>query len=191
MASKYTFHFEDNTKIVQERRGGESDRHIVLKLLGYMLYFELRPQIEIAVSDNRREYRPDVVAFDDGGNIALWVDCGQITLHKADDLTRQLDTAAIVIIKTTFREMEGYAIQAMKKVKRAGRVLFLGFDADFVPSLIAALGHNNHLRWERDGARLCVTLNGADYVTTVWKWDATQSHAVPDDRPSFVPKTRP
>ena len=183
MASKYTFHFADNTKIVQERRGGESDRHIVLKLLGYMLYFELRPKIEIAVSDNKREYRPDVVAFDASGNIVVWVDCGQITLRKVDDLTRQLDTAPIVIIKPTFREMEGYAVQAMKKVKRAPRVLFLGFDADFVPSLIAALGHNNHLTWVRNGARLCVTLNGADYVTTVWKWDAAQSRAVPDDIP--------
>ncbi len=183
MASKYTFHFADNTKIVQERRGGESDRHIVLKLLGYMLYFALRPQIEVAVSDDRREYRPDVVAFDAAGSITLWVDCGQITLHKVEALTRRYDDAALIVIKTTFREMEGYAVQAMKKVKHAHRVLFLGFDADFVPSLINALGHNNQIAFVREGARLCVTLNGADYHTTVWKWDAALARAVPDNPP--------
>ncbi len=183
MASKYTFHFADNTKIVQERRGGESDRHIVLKLLGYMLYFGLRPQIEVAISDDRRAYRPDVVAFDAAGNITLWIDCGQITMRKVDDLARRYDNAALVVIKTTFREVEGYAVQAMKKVRHTERVLFVGFDADFVPSLIAALGHNNQIAFVRDGARLCVTLNGADYFTTVWRWDAALARAAPYDPP--------
>ena len=181
MASKYTFHFADNTKIVQERRGGESDRHIVLKLLGYMLYYEQRPRIEIPVGLDRRGYRPDVVAFDANGSVTLWVDCGQITLRKVDDLTRQRQGMPFVIIKAARSEMEGYALQAAKKVKRLDLVLLLSFDPDFVPSLIAALGHNNHLTWTREGSALCVTLNGTEYVTTLWRWDNAQGCAVPAD----------
>jgi uncharacterized protein YaeQ len=179
MASKYTFHFGEREKIVQERRGGESQRHIVLKLLAYMLYYERGPRIEIPVSESRRDYRPDVVAFDAADNITLWVDCGQITLRKVDDLTRQLRTAEIVVIKPTLKEMEGYAQQAAKKVKLIERVCLLGFDHDFVENLIGGLGHNNVLAWSRDDARLCVTLNGIDYVTTVWRWDLTAEARTP------------
>ncbi len=183
MSSKYTFHFNDNSKIVQERRGGESERHIVLKLLGYLLYYghgEQRPQIEVRVTNDKRDYRPDVVAFDAEGAITLWIDCGQITLQKVDDLTRRLPHAALVVIKTTCREMEGYALQAAKKVKRSANVVFLGFDPEFVPALIGGLGHNNQLQWQRDGERLRVTLNGTEYATTLWRWDSEQSRAMPD-----------
>lgn len=179
MASKYTFHLGEREKIVQERRGGESQRHIMLKLLAYILYYERGPRIEIAVSDSKRDYRPDLVAFDAAGEIALWIDCGQITLRKVDDLTRQQRGAEIVVIKPTLKEMEGYAQQATKKVRLIERVRFLGFDAEFVANLIAGLGHNNTLTWTREEARLCITMNGVDYVSTVWRWDAEVGAGMP------------
>lgn len=176
---KLTFSFSDSDKLVLEKRSGESLRHIVLKVLGCLLYYDRSPRIELRVSEDKRDYRPDVVAFDEPGHITLWVDCGQIAVRKVDDLTRQLPDAEIVILKPTDREMESYAREAAKKVRRIERVQFFGFDATFVPALIGQIGHLNTVRWQRDGAELRVTLNGQEFATTLWRWEAATGLAVP------------
>ncbi len=109
---KYTFQFGDGArgdKHVLKTRSSESLRHITLKALGCVLYHARRPQIETPVSDDKRDYKPDIVAFDAAGAIALWVDCGQIALRKVDDLARARPETESVVIKPTRREMEMYA----------------------------------------------------------------------------------
>lgn len=176
---KLTFSFSENDKLVLEKRSGESMRHIVLKILGFLLYYDRSPRIELRVSEDKRDYRPDVVAFDEQGQITLWVDCGQIAVRKVDDLTRQFPDAEIVIIKPTDREMESYAREAAKKVRRIERVQFFGFDAEFVPALIAQIGHMNTVRWQQEDTKLRVTLNGQEFATTLWRWEPATGQAVP------------
>ena len=175
---KYTFQMDGGAKQVLETRSTESPRHIILKILGYLLYSERQPQIEIRVSPNKRDYKPDVVAFDAAGEISLWVDCGQIGLHKVEDLTRSLPNAEIVIIKVTAHEMESYAREAARKVKRNDRVRYIGFDAAFVPHLIAQLGHINTVQWKRDKQNLTVVFNGKEFRTILWTYDAGSGRAV-------------
>jgi uncharacterized protein YaeQ len=165
---KYTFNFIEGDKRVLERRQGESERHIILKALGLLLYYDRNPGIELRVSPDKRDYRPDVVAFDTKGEISLWIDCGKISLKKLDDLSRQL-AAEIVILKATRPEMEAFARQAAKKVRRYERIRFLGFDPEFVPALIAQLRHINSVQWRKTSDTLTVTLNGAAHTSALWQ----------------------
>ena len=176
---KYTFQFHTGEKQVLETQSMESGRHIVLKVLAYILYHERRPRIEIRVSSDKRDYKPDLVTFDAAGDISLWIDCGQIGLHKVEDLTRHLGNAEIVIFKPAVREMEGYARQAARKIPRHARVCYLSFDPDFVPALVKELGHLNTVQWRCDGSDLYVSFNGSELRTTLWKWDNLTASAVP------------
>lgn len=176
---KYTFQFEAGEKQVVETRSSESLRHILLKILGYILFYDQKPRIEIRVSPDKRDYKPDVVAFDAEGKVTLWVDCGQIAIKKVDDLTRQEPNAAIVIIKTTQREMELYARETARKVKRIGQVQFLGFDPEFIPALITQTGHLNTVRLQREGSRISLLYNAQEFTTTLWRWDAQTGRAIP------------
>lgn len=106
---KYTFQFRGSDKQVLETRSSESQRHIILKILGYLLYYDRAPRIELRVSEDKRDYRPDVVAFDADGRITLWVDCGQIGIRKLDDLTRQHPDAEIA---------SGYAGSSNQRMRR-------------------------------------------------------------------------
>lgn len=176
---KYTIQVEGGEKIVVEKRGGESPRHILQKLLAYLLFADWKPRIEIKVWDDKREYRPDVVAFNEAGDLTLWVDCGQIAVKKVDDLTRRLPHARIVIVKINRHELEGYAREARKKVKRIERVEFLAFDDEFLARLENVLVHLNAVRLERDGANLTLTWNGSQFKSVLYRWDRESGRAVP------------
>ena len=176
---KYTFQFQTGEKQILETQSMESGRHIILKVLAYLLYHERQPRIEIRVSSDKRDYKPDLVAFDAAGEISLWIDCGQIGLHKVEDLSRQLGAAEFVIIKPSVREMEGYARQAARKVPLHSRVRYLAFDPDFVPALVKQLGHVNAVQWRIEGSEFFVSFSGAEFRTMLWKWDDLTASAAP------------
>jgi len=78
---KYTFSTPGGggPKIVLQSRPGESDRHIALKILAYLLFRDdaggLPLQIEQGVG---QRHKPDLVAADlETGRVLLWIDCGR------------------------------------------------------------------------------------------------------------------
>ncbi len=166
---KYTIQVEGSEKLVLEKREGESLRHILQKICAYLLFREEAPQIERRLTEDKRAYRPDVVAFDAEGKVTLWIDCGQIAVRKVDDLTRRFPTARIVIVKTDRREMEGYAREAKKKVKRIERVEFVAFDDGFLSRLEPLLGHINTIQAHFDGTTLELNWNGTQTASTVYR----------------------
>lgn len=178
---KYTFWFNDREKQILEKRGGESQRHIILKTLAYILHHALRPRIEERVLQGRGDYKPDVVVTGESGVITHWIDCGQIAVRKVDDLTRRLPDARIIVVKATVGEMESYAREVAKKVRRADRVEYLAFDNEFTPNLIAVMGHMNYLRWRCQNSRLDLTLNERAFSSRLWRWDSTQGCAALSD----------
>ena len=166
---KYTIQVEGSEKLVLEKRDGESLRHILQKVCAFLLFQDEydSPQIERKLTDDKRAYKPDVVAFDAEGNVSLWVDCGQIHVRKVDDLTRRYPNARIVIMKIDRREMESYAREAQKKVKRIERVEFLAFDDGFLAKLEPLLGHINSIRAEFDETTLELNWNGTELASTI------------------------
>jgi uncharacterized protein YaeQ len=174
---KYTFWFNDREKQILEKRSDESQRHIILKTLAYILHYSLRPRIEERALQGRRNYKPDLLVTSQAGEITHWIDCGQIAVRKIDDLTRLLPNARIIVVKASVGEMESYAREVAKRVPRADRVEYCAFDHQLVPDLIAAMGHINSLRWRCQETRLDLTFNQRDFSSRLWAWDSTQGCA--------------
>ena len=170
---KYTIQIANGEKFVVEKREGESLRHILQKVCAYLLFREEKPQIERRLSDDKRDYRPDVVAINEMGKVTLWVDCGQIAVRKVDDLTRLHPDARIVIVKIDRREMEGYIREAKKKVKRIERVEFLAFDDGFLAKMEPLIGHLNTIQATFDGTTLELIWNGTPLASNVYRLSFT------------------
>ena len=82
---------------------------LALKLAAFVLFFKLNPSVDISSKNPAmagQEFKPDLVALDEGGQIQLWVECGNVTTHKLDKLIRRYRNARIVALKARPREAE-------------------------------------------------------------------------------------
>ncbi len=152
---KYTFTISGHTqdkkreKIILESRAGESDRHIALKVLAYVLFApEVAPlPLRIEASVGQR-HKPDLVATDEEtGAVVFWVDCGQIETKRLGRIVAQNPKAQIVVVKAGANEARLYAQAALRflpndKTQREA-VRVVGFNEEFLPAFLCVLTQPN------------------------------------------------
>jgi uncharacterized protein YaeQ len=168
---KYTFDLTrdgESRKLVLVRTTNESEQHLALKVLAYLLYFGERPTVEVGVGQH---FKPDLVCVA-GRDVTLWIDCGEISLHKLDKISTTNHRARIVIVKATRRAAETYRAQAEKKVRRPERITYIGFDAGFVDQFVAALTTRTELAAALDAEQksLQVVINDVSLRTAIHRW---------------------
>ena len=81
------------------KRPGESYEHVLMKALGYAMFVEEYPELEIEQSVGLR-YKPDLVART--GNwrqIRFWGECGLVTMRKVAWLLKHGGVERLVIFK--------------------------------------------------------------------------------------------
>ncbi|GAB4451496.1 MAG: hypothetical protein OHK0029_00760 [Armatimonadaceae bacterium] len=139
-----------------ESRAGESNRHIVLKILAYLIFrdkvFPLPLEIERGVG---QRHKPDLVALDSlTGGIRLWVDCGQIQVIRLGRIVEKNPAAPIRIIKATMREAELYSEAASKgagiEPNPKWDVKIIGFEDGFIEKLESELRGANSVKFSRN-----------------------------------------
>ena len=167
-------------KIVFQSRPGESDRHIALKILAYLLFQNDTGSLPLQVEQGvGQRHKPDLVAADpDTGHMVLWIDCGQIEVKRLGRIAAANPRARVIVVKATRREAENYARAAARHLPASHRaaVLCLGFDADFFEAFRAGLRGANDvaLVLEGDGTAR-VTLNGAACETHLYTFPISQN----------------
>jgi uncharacterized protein YaeQ len=165
---KYTFDIECNghsRKLILARASQESEEHLALKLLAYLLYFDRRPKVETGVGQH---YKPDLVC-DDGRHVTLWIDCGDIGMHKLDRVTTTNHRAEIVVVKASERAARSYIQLAAKRVRRPERIQLVTFDDRFVDALVAVLSTRTELTatWDDASGELKLVVNESAMHTRV------------------------
>jgi len=130
-------------KLVIVAFNNESGEHIALKLLAYLLFIDRHPHID---ADAGWHFTPDLIAKDDGGEINLWVDCGSVSVKKADTIaTKVRSTIDFYVFRSTEREMDNFYRIIKDKVKHIQNVRCISFDDGFVDGIGAALDRTNNL----------------------------------------------
>lgn len=152
-------------KLIVGRGSGESEEHIALKLLAYLLYFERDPKIELDVDQT---YKPDLVCQEDG-TVTLWVDCGDIRPHKLDRVLTTNRQAEVVVVKPNLRTARTYKHLAEKKLRRPARTKYLSFENDFVERFVALLESRSTLAAQiaNEPWRMELVLNGSELASDV------------------------
>ncbi|MFN7130725.1 MAG: YaeQ family protein [Myxococcales bacterium] len=135
-------------RVVLDKRAGESLTHVLLKLLGFALFFHPELQIEASAGQH---YKPDLVRFDAQGNPLQWIDCGKISPAKLEKIVAKNRRATFQIIKPGEKEVRTFVQTMAGMIEDRERVLFVGFRAGFLDEFAELL---------TDRARLIATVIG-------------------------------
>jgi uncharacterized protein YaeQ len=146
MIEKYTFDLQapriKKSKIILVKSDNETRSHVVLKLLGYILYYHPDLKVEVAASSH---YQPDLLLEGDSQEPLLWIDCGYIAVRKAEKLSQKLRRTKFVIIKESKAEIESFRKLLARRDRAESMIEYLAFEKGFVEQIAAALKKINEV----------------------------------------------
>jgi uncharacterized protein YaeQ len=116
------------------KRLGESYEHVLMKALGFAMFVEEFPMLEIERSVELR-YKPDLVARDETNRFLFWGECGANSIRKTAWLLKHAGVERLVLFKIE-RNIAQLAEQLRESIdaryRAAGRVIFFNFVEDIV-----------------------------------------------------------
>ena len=80
------------------QRTGESYEHILMKALGFAMFFGKYPTLEIEQRVGLR-YKPDLIASSGGRDFEFWGECGANSLRKTSWILKHTRTKTLVLFK--------------------------------------------------------------------------------------------
>jgi uncharacterized protein YaeQ len=154
MSAKYTFHLQSQDrqrdlphKIILGRQDTETTVHLVLKFLGYVLFYRERLQIEPKLDIAAIPFVPDLVQLDYQLRPQLWIECGECGVNKLHKLAVKASEAEIWIVKRSVPAAK-HLLEAMEKGElRQGRYQIVALDAAMVEEMCGLLDPRNELLW--------------------------------------------
>jgi hypothetical protein len=114
------------------QRNGESYEHILMKALGYAMFAEEYPTLEIEVKVGLR-YKPDLVARNADGGFLFWGEAGANSLRKTAWLLKHTRTKKLVLFKigqNVNQLIEQIRAEISAKYRPNGRLVLINFVAD-------------------------------------------------------------
>ena len=127
--------------LFRSKEDTELRNHVVLKLLGYLIYYEPGLKVEISAE---MHYKPDLLVPGEH-TPKVWIDCGQVTMRKMESLSSKLRNTRVIFIKETKRELESFKKLVDKKAAGTEHFEYLAFEPGFVLSLANAVQRTNHI----------------------------------------------
>jgi hypothetical protein len=117
------------------KRMGESYEHVLMKALGYAMYVDEFPRMEIEPRVSLR-YRPDLVARDEAdGRFLFWGECGTTSLRKTAWLLKHSGTEQLVLFKIESnleQLVEGLRAAVPTRYRERGRLTLINFSSGTV-----------------------------------------------------------
>jgi hypothetical protein len=154
VSAKYSFQLESRDprralpyKIIIGRDTTETEAHVVLKLLAYLLFFRERLQIESNLHDDSIPFVPDLVQLDYELRPALWVECGECSVDKLDRLAVKVPEAELWVVKRSWGEVEALARAMARMDLRRHRYRLLGLDLVMFDEVCGLLRNRNRVFW--------------------------------------------
>lgn len=140
----------------------ELDDHVIHKLAAYILFWKDDPTLDATAKMPalaNYEFMPDLVAFDEGGRIKLWVEVDTFTLNQLTKVTRREPTARIVILKKNARDAARVRSDLQAQFDRPERVTILAWPEGAYKEWAEAAGAKVEAFGEADGRSLNLVVN--------------------------------
>lgn len=133
------------SKIVVSQSQNEKLDHVLLKALAFVIFHGDRLRLEVDLEMPGVPFVPDLVSLALDGRPELWIECGEVSLHKLEKLTLKLNDTDIWVVKKNAGDVSKTVELARRNIKRLGRVRLLTFDPGFIPELLALASGSNSL----------------------------------------------
>src|SRR5689334_17093342 len=135
------------SKLIVGRQDTETAGHVLLKALGYLLFFRERLQVDVNLHDPAIPYRPDLVQLDYELRVRLWVECGECNVIKLDRLAVKVPEAEIWVIKRSLTAAEDLWRAMAKAELRRHRYHLIALDARMFDEAESLLESRNEFYW--------------------------------------------
>jgi uncharacterized protein YaeQ len=163
---KYSFNIqasdgkrEQTEKLVISAFNNEAGPNVALKVIAYLMFIKRQPRID---EDAGWQVMPDLLARDDSGAITLWIDCGSVSVKKADTIaTKVRDSIEFYVFRKTEREMDEFYKQIQGKVKHLQNVKCISFDDGFIDGIGENLDRTNDVEAYLTDDMLTVTIENS------------------------------
>jgi hypothetical protein len=154
VSSKFNFTFESKDrlrplprKIIVGQQETETLVHVTLKMLGFVLFFRDRLQIEPNLHMDTIPFVPDLVQLDYELRPRLWVECGECSVAKLHKLAVKVPDSEIWILKRSLATAEDL-LRAMAKAElRRDRYGILALDATMFEEMVSLVSTRNEMTW--------------------------------------------
>lgn len=116
------------------QRPGESYEHVLMKALGFAMYFHEFPDLEIEKKVGLR-YKPDLVAQNAGGDFLFWGECGANSIRKTAWLLKHARVERLVLFKigqNIAQLAEQLRAEIPARYRPAGKLSLINFDSEIV-----------------------------------------------------------
>jgi uncharacterized protein YaeQ len=154
VSAKYSFRFESRDRkrllpgnIIIGQNDTETVAHVVLKLLGYVLFYRERLQIEGNIHNDSIPFQPDLVWLDYELRPKLWIECGECSVSKLNKLAVKVPEAEIWVLKRSLAQAEHLRAAMEKDELRRGRYQLLAFDPEMFDELCGLVSSRNEVVW--------------------------------------------
>lgn len=116
------------------QRPGESYEHILMKALGFVMFVDEFPNLEIEVKVGLR-YKPDLVAQNERGEFIFWGECGANSVRKTVWLLKHARVEKLVLFKIgqNVRQLiEQLREEIAPRYRVNGKLSLINFNSDIV-----------------------------------------------------------
>jgi len=170
MAGKFVFHLKSDDprrplpyKVLLGQQQNETNSHILLKLLAYLLFYLERLEIEGNLHNDNIQFSPDLVQLDYELQPRLWIECGECSVTKLHKLAVKAAGAELWILKRSEADAR-HLYAAMEKADlRRNRYNLIGLDSEMFQEMQGLLRERNEVFWlsaEFDPPEMQLDFNG-------------------------------
>lgn len=125
--------------------------HVLLKALGFLLFFRPRLQVDVELHNDSIPFRPSLVELDYELRPRLWVECGDCSVSKLDKLAVKVPEAEIWVVRASPEAVDELVRGMSKAGLRRERYQLLAFDPGLVEELGGLMRSRNDVYWVSGG----------------------------------------
>jgi hypothetical protein len=133
MSFRCEFHLNGGRrKLILAQGAQETFDHLALRVSSHVLFWGLEPKGELSPKHPalaQVEFKPDFIALNDAGEVALWGECGNVSLNKLDKVTKRYPHARVVVLKASPAEGVKMRKDLEESVGRQAKVQVLSWRA--------------------------------------------------------------
>jgi uncharacterized protein YaeQ len=162
-------------KVLLVQHETENLTHVLLKLFGYVLFYDERLQIEARLPTDHIPFEPDLILLDYELRPKLWIECGECSLNKLNKLAVKAPEAELWIVKRSPGEAQRLRQQMEHEQMRRGRYGIVGLDEAMLHEIEGLVAGRDALHWfggSLERGQMQLEFNGLwfDAPLTVLRW---------------------
>lgn len=176
MSARYSFDLQSQERrrdlprrIIIGKTEVETPAHVLLKFLGFLLFYRDRLQIGVNLRMDGLPFLPALVQLDYELRPRLWIECGECSVARLDKLAVKVPEAEIWVLQPSRADAERLHAAMAKADLRRNRYGLIGLETEMLEELGGLLQMRNELLWVRgdfDPPSLQFDFNGLWFDTT-------------------------